>query len=274
MILKLRAFPIILLSITLAACGSDSRPMPVDSGEDRRLTDGSDYERPPTGDVGVDSAAKWTLTDGGECIGPSWPPVYTACTLDEHPCGGQSVCRSCNSGLGLWAIMPVWSCVCASATVNGSTGLYWQCPSVPVCQLGPGTFVDSQCTQPAVIDGGIDQAAPLDVTMDRGGDLEIDSVIDGVADRPADLALDIVSLDGPDEGGTYDGGPCPAGQVLRYQSPGCGADAKPVCGSSDQDACYRAVCSCKGVTISRCDYAPEPFAFFGTCDVSDGGNRG
>jgi hypothetical protein len=110
--------------------------------------------------------------------------------------------------------------------------------------------------------------------MDRGGDLEIDSVIDGVADRPADLALDIVSLDGPDEGGTYDGGPCPAGQVLRYQSPGCGADAKPVCGSSDQDACYRAVCSCKGVTISRCDYAAEPFAFFGTCDVSDGGNRG
>ena len=79
--------------------------------------------------------------------------------LTSPPCGGQSVCRSCNSGLGLWAVMPVWSCVCASATVNGSTGLYWQCPSGPVCQLGPGTFVDSQCTEPAVIDGGVDQAA-------------------------------------------------------------------------------------------------------------------
>jgi hypothetical protein len=141
MFLNPRRFAINLLSITLAACGSGS------------------------GTVPADSAAKWTLTDGGECIGTPWPPVYVACTLDEHPCGGQSVCRSCNSALGLWAIMPVWSCVCASATVNGSTGLYWQCPSGPVCQLGPGTFVDSQCTEPAVIDGGIDQAAE-----DSGGD--------------------------------------------------------------------------------------------------------
>ena len=155
-LLKLRAFAIILLSIALAACGSGSGTMPADSGADRTLTGGSDYERPPTGDVGVDSAAQWTLTDGGECIGPSWPPVYAPCTLDEHPCGGQSVCRSCNAGLGLWKIMPVWSCVCANATVNGSTGLYWQCPSLPVCTLGPDTFVDSQCTEPAGIDAGVD----------------------------------------------------------------------------------------------------------------------
>jgi len=153
MLLKLRAFAIILLSITLAACGSGSGTMPTDS------------------------AAKWTLTDGGECIGPSWPPVYAACTLDEHPCGGQSVCRSCNSGLGLWAIMPVWSYVCASATVNGSTGLYWQCPSGPVCQLGPGTFVDSQCTEPAVIDGGIDQAVERSVDA-----TDVSSGMDGALD--------------------------------------------------------------------------------------------
>jgi len=38
-----------------------------------------------------------------------------------------------------------------------------------------------------------------------------------------------------------------------------------------QDACYRAVCSCNGQTISRCDYAPEPFVAFGSCPGSDGG---
>jgi len=156
--LNLRALAIILLSTTLAACGSDSGQMPVDSAAERTLTDGSVYERPTAGEVGVDSSAKWTLTDAGECIGTPWPPVYVTCTLDEQPCGGQSVCRSCNSALGLWAMMPVWSCVCASATVNGSTGLYWQCPSIPVCLLGPGTFVDSLCTVSAVIDGGVDQA--------------------------------------------------------------------------------------------------------------------
>ena len=66
-------------------------------------------------------------------------------------------------------------------------------------------------------------------------------------------------------------GACPAGQILRYETPGCGAAAKPVCGSAIQDACYRAVCSCKGETISRCDYAPEPFSGFGVCSASDGG---
>src|SRR5450631_3788360 len=117
--LNLRAYAIILFSTTVTACGSDSGPMPVHSDAEWTLSDGGNDERPPTEEVGADSAVKWTLTDGGECTGPAWPPVYMTCTLDENPCGGQSVCRSCNSALGLWAIMPVWSCVCASATVNG-----------------------------------------------------------------------------------------------------------------------------------------------------------
>ena len=152
MLLDLRAFAIFLLSIILAGCGSDSGPLPADSGPDRSLTDGSDHEGPPTGDMGVDSDAEWTFTDGGECIGPQ----IGACTLDEHPCAGQTACRSCNAALGLWKIMPAWLCVCASITVNGSTGLYWQCPSLPVCTLGPDTYVDSECTEPAGVDAGID----------------------------------------------------------------------------------------------------------------------
>lgn len=157
-LLKVRAVAVILLATTLAACSSGSGSRPADAAAERSLSDGSDDERPPTEEVGVDSGVTWTLTDAGECIVTSRLPIYEACTLDEHPCGGQSVCRSCNSA-GLWKIVPVWPCVCVSATVNGSTGLHWQCPMHPICQPGPGTFVDSQCTLPAVIDGGIDQAA-------------------------------------------------------------------------------------------------------------------
>ena len=66
-------------------------------------------------------------------------------------------------------------------------------------------------------------------------------------------------------------GGCPAGQVLRYESSGCGTAATPVCGPSAQDACYRPVCSCQGQTISRCDYASEPFSAFGACPLPDTG---
>ena len=151
MLLKLHASAIILVLTTLVACGSDSGPMPTDgAGQSDILSQSPDVE--------------WTLTDAGVCMPSIWPPIYLSCTLDENPCGGQWTCRSC--GQGLCSMMPVWSCVCASATVNGSTGLYWQCPGSPVCrQIDPGNFVDSQCTVPAVIDGGIDQAAE-----DSGGD--------------------------------------------------------------------------------------------------------
>jgi hypothetical protein len=66
---------------------------------------------------------------------------------------------------------------------------------------------------------------------------------------------------------------CPAGQVLRYETPGCGAEAKPVCGPSSQDACFRAVCSCRGVTTSRCDYADEPYRALGACPSDGGGTH-
>jgi len=148
---KFRVSAIFLSSLGVAACGSDSGPSPVDGGG--RL----DLQSQPSPSP-LD--AEWTLTDAGECMSPVWPPIYLACTLDEHPCGGISTCRSCNGALGLWRMMPVWPCACESATVNGATGLYWQCSSGgAVCQPGPGNFVDSQCTVPSVIDGGIDQAA-------------------------------------------------------------------------------------------------------------------
>lgn len=146
---KLGAVMTVLLSIAVAACGSDAGQTPADAGERSDLV-----SQPPPSPMD----AAWTLTDAGECISPVWPPVHLACTVDEHPCGGQSTCRSCNAGLGLWGVMPVWPCVCTDMTVYGSPGLYWQCPGGPACHPGPGTFVDSQCTKPSVIDAGIDQA--------------------------------------------------------------------------------------------------------------------
>jgi hypothetical protein len=143
MLLKLHAFAMIVVLTAFAACGSDSGTTPSDGAvQSDALSQSPDVE--------------WTLTEAGVCMPSTWPSIDLHCTLDEHPCGGQSTCRSCNGALSLWRMMPVWGCACASATVNGETGLYWQCPSVPVCQPGIGTFVDSECTQPAGMDGGID----------------------------------------------------------------------------------------------------------------------
>jgi hypothetical protein len=103
------------------------------------------------------SGTSSTASDGGECTNP--PKPLSSCAVDQQLCQGPTVCRSCNGGLGLWALEPAWGCVCASMAIDGTVGLYWQCPSVPVCTLGPGTFTDSQCTQPAVTDGGIGDAA-------------------------------------------------------------------------------------------------------------------
>lgn len=54
---------------------------------------------------------------------------------------------------------------------------------------------------------------------------------------------------------------CEAPQRLRYEEPGCGASASPVCGRSEQDGCRSAVCSCSGVVNIGCDYVTEPFAY-------------
>jgi hypothetical protein len=118
-----------------------------------------------------------------------------------------------------------------------------------------------------------------DLPLDIGKDLATDPVgipdselLDVARDLPIDHgdkdlpAYDGPSLDGPSLDGLgvdqqiVDAGPCPAGQVLRYTSPGCGAQAKPVCGSRDQDACARNACSCTGKVIIGCDFFSEPWS--------------
>jgi hypothetical protein len=64
-------------------------------------------------------------------------------------------------------------------------------------------------------------------------------------------------------------GECQAPLVLRYEKPGCGAAAHPVCGDSAADAYGGdyAACSCHGITIPWHDYATQAFARFGTCEA-------
>jgi hypothetical protein len=118
--------------------------------------------------------------------------------------------------------------------------------------------------------------SPISAEASDDGPLVDGSLADGTADGPvgppvdanplvdagmdADAALDALT----------DANVCASPQVLRYESAGCGADAFPVCGRPDQDACAIEVCGCDGQTIVKCDYASAPWAHIGSCsDAAD-----
>jgi|SRR5712664_3632445 len=81
---------------------------------------------------------------GDVCL--SQPQNFASCNVDHQTCMGPVACRSCNGALSLWALEPAWACGCETNTLDGRTGLYWQCALGPVCTPGPHTFTDSQCT--------------------------------------------------------------------------------------------------------------------------------
>jgi hypothetical protein len=68
-------------------------------------------------------------------------------------------------------------------------------------------------------------------------------------------------------------GTCPAPNVWRYMSAGCGAEAHPVCGTSVGDACAADRCSCDGRDIIGCDFTSEPYAYVGRCHGDGGGGQ-
>ena len=82
---------------------------------------------------------------------------------------------------------------------------------------------------------------------------------------PDDLSLTDLSM-----------GACQPLNVWRYENPGCGMNAKPVCGAQGGDLCLRFACSCTGKVIEGCDYFPEPWTNIiwlpdmGTCALPDG----
>jgi hypothetical protein len=93
----------------------------------------------------------------GGCSGreecSSQPQNFASCSVEHQTCVGPVACRSCNATLALWALEPTWECGCETNTLNGRTGLYWQCALAPVCAAGPDTFTDSQCTKTAAAAG-------------------------------------------------------------------------------------------------------------------------
>ena len=110
-----------------------------------------------------------STADGGACT--SAPVGFQPCSVPGSYCTGPTACRSCNAALGLWTIAPAWDCACTPATINGSMSLRWECPSEPVCAVGPGTrFADSQCTVSAsVSDAGTETGGAPGTGGGQGG---------------------------------------------------------------------------------------------------------
>jgi hypothetical protein len=124
----------------------------------------------------------------------------------------------------------------------------------------------SDATRAQSGDAGSDTSVPEGGTADAGSDTSVPE--GGTADVGADAAtLDDGAVNPPDADAASDGGvdapsdgdACPPPLVLRYEAPGCGAEAHPVCGSALEDACAIVVCSCDGRWITKCDYAGEPW---------------
>jgi hypothetical protein len=97
-----------------------------------------------------------------------------------------------------------------------------------------------------------------------GGQTSIDaSVLDSTGpDSPLDALPQDVLIDGREP---IDGDSCQAPKVWRYQQPGCGADARPVCGGTNQDGCLRYACACDGEILDGCDYYSKPWRSQGIC---------
>jgi hypothetical protein len=112
----------------------------------------------------------------------------------------------------------------------------------------------------AITDGSLADGTLGDGTADGPVDQPPDATPVVDAGMDADAALDAVT----------DAGVCASPKVLRYESAGCGADAAPICGTADEDACAIQVCGCDGQTIVKCDYASAPWAYLGACsDAAD-----
>jgi hypothetical protein len=90
-----------------------------------------------------------------------------------------------------------------------------------------------------------------------------DAPADTLADHEAQADSAPVECSQLDPNGDACAGPC----AVRYESPGCGDAAHPVCGPAIEDACAIWTCSCTGHVIVRCDYASEPW----TTAACDGG---
>lgn len=61
------------------------------------------------------------------------------------------------------------------------------------------------------------------------------------------------------------GAQCLSPKTWRYETPGCGAEASPICGSTVEDGCLAIVCGCDGEILTGCDYFEKPWRARGLC---------
>jgi hypothetical protein len=150
-----------------------------------------------------------------------------------------------------WSSRGVCPDACVSPT-NTTTFARPMFPSIKGCACNPAT--DSAACVPAYGDmhpiscvagqWSIDRATTCTVPVDGGTDAA-DGGIDGVT--------------------TGDGGTCSSPNVWRYQTPGCGAEAHPVCGSAMQDGGLGFACGCDGEILTGFDYFKKPWSARGIC---------
>jgi len=264
--------------------GFDLLPSPSDLVNDRN-------QAPPDSPL-LDAPADGLITiDGDACQAPRvWRYQEPGCGAEAHPVCGDSggdaclalacgcdgeILSGCDYYTKPWRSRGVCPGTCYSPTSNleWSTwaGLVKGCTCDPAsdkaqCVSVGGISHPIACTQGAWL---IDSMSPCDDT--DGGPLP--PPLDGGLDQARlDGAIDGFSGDGTSSDGTSsdgtssdDGGSCQAPNVWRYQNPGCGAEARPVCGSSIQDAGLAFACGCDGKTLIGFDYFKQPWSSRGVC---------
>jgi hypothetical protein len=241
--------------------------------------------------------------DGGTCQEPNvWRYQTPGCGTEAHPvCGsaqqdaGLGFACGCDGEIliGFDYFDKPWSSrgICPDACVSPTNTMDFarpMFPSIKGCTCNPAT--DSAECVPAYGDmhaiscvagqWSIDRAATCTGAVLDGGTDARDGGPDGGPDT-VDSAL--LAADGPideataNDGGTNtvdgaidgvttgDGGTCPVPNVWRYQTPGCGAEARPVCGSAMQDAGLGFACGCDGEILVGFDYFNKPWSARGIC---------
>ena len=236
----------------------DARDGGRDGGTD--ATDGA----LPLADGPIDEA-----TDGGgTCQAPNvWRYQTAGCDAEANPVCGSAMQ---DAGLGFacgcdgeilvgfdyfskpWSARGICPDACISPThiieVAGS-----MTPVIKGCACNSSTD-GAQCVSAF---GGMHPISCVagQWSLDRAATC-IGPVVDGGTDT-VDSAMDGVT--------TGDGGACAAPNVWRYQTPGCGAEAHPVCGSASQDAGLGFACGCDGEILSGFDYFTKPYSARGIC---------
>jgi hypothetical protein len=229
----LLAAPFVVAMGAAAGCGSDSSPQyhALDTGVDQKSSpsDGPTDKAPATPDLPIldAPAERLVVVDGDSCQPPNvWRYQQPGCGADAHP-----VCGSAQQDAGL-----AFACGCNGERLTGFD------------------YFDKPYTARGIcpsVDGG---TFPIDGPPDTPDAPPVST------DGPAP-AIDGPIVDVPSE----DGGSCPAPNVWRYQQPGCGADAHPVCGSDQQDAGLAFACGCDGEILRGFDYFGKPYTARGIC---------